>query len=155
MPVKIRPATPDDLQAITKLFRETIHHVSSKHYSPVQVAFWKSSTDDLPKWKKRIEEVYFLVAEKANQIIGFAYLKDGNYFDGLFVHHDHQGDGIATFLANTIEERVKENGYDSVHSDVSITAKPFFEKRGYTVDKFQMKPFKGVTFESFIVSKRL
>ena len=155
MSVNIRPATPDDLPVITKLFRETIQHISSNHYSPVQVAFWKSSTEDLPKWKKRIEDLYFIVAEKGNQIVGFAYMKDGNYFDGLFVHHDHQGDGIATILANTIEQKVIDNGYDSVHSDVSITAKPFFEKRGYIVDEFQMKPFKGVTFESYIVSKKL
>ena len=155
MAVKIRPAVPDDLPVVTKLFRETIHHVSSNHYSPVQVAFWKSSTDDLPKWEKRIEDLYFIVAEKDSQIVGFAYLKDGNYFDGLFVHHNHQGDGIATILASTIEQKVMDNGCDTVHSDVSITAKPFFEKRGYTVDEFQMKPFKGVTFESFVVSKSL
>ncbi|NNL79022.1 MAG: GNAT family N-acetyltransferase [Flavobacteriaceae bacterium] len=155
MSVQIRHATPDDLLMVTKLFRETIQHVSSNHYSPVQVAFWKSSTDDLPKWRKRIEDLYFIVAEKGSMIVGFAYLKDGNYFDGLFVHHEHQGDGIATLLADTIEEKVIDNGHKTVHSDVSITAKPFFEKRGYTVDEFQMKPFKGVTFESYIVSKTL
>ena len=109
----------------------------------------------MPKWEKRIDDWFFIVAEMDDEIIGFAYLNNGNYFDALFVHHEHQGKGIASVLADEIEAKVIANGFDSVHSDVSITAKPFFEKRGYTIEQLQKKPHRGMIYENYIVSKQL
>lgn len=150
----IRKAEVSDLQQITQLFRSTVREVNSKHYSPEQIEHWASSTDDLPKWRKRIEDWYFIVAEE-DKILGFAYLNDGNYFDALFVHHQHQGKGIASLLADHIEAKAKENGYDTIHSDVSETAKPFFAKRGYTIENLQRKEHRGMIYENYIVSKQI
>ena len=155
MAIQIKEASTKDVYTITTLFRETVRNVNSQHYTPAQIEHWTSSADDIPKWKKRIEDWYFILALEGDQIVGFAYLNNGNYFDGLFVHHEHQGKGIASLLAVAIEGRALANGYDSVQSDVSITAKPFFEKRGYTIEALQKKPYRGMIFENYIVSKQL
>ena len=126
--ITIRQAVSDDLEAVTSLFKNTIEKVNSQHYSAEQIKHWTSSANDLDKWQKRIEDWYFIVAERQGVIQGFAYLNNGNYFDGLFVHHQAQGLGIATKLADTIESKVLEDGFESIHSDVSITARSFFEK---------------------------
>ena len=155
MPIRIRAAKVKDVNEITTLFKETIKHINSQHYSADQIVHWMSSADDLPKWKKRIQEFYFLLAEYDEKIVGFAYLNNGNYFDGLFVHHQTQGMGIASLLSDAIETKIKADGFKSVHSDVSITAKPFFEKRGYTIEYLQEKPYRGMIFANYIVSKNL
>lgn len=46
----------------------------------------------------------------------------------MFVHKDFQGEGIATMLLNEIEQYAITNGIIRITSEVSLTARPFFEK---------------------------
>ncbi len=150
-----REATQDDLPEITAVFRDTIRTVNSQHYSEKQVEVWSSGADDIKKWQDRIKKFYFLIAEIDNQIVGFSYLKNGYYLDGLFVHKDYQRKTIASKLLRIMESRVSMNGFETIKSDVSITALPFFDSHFYEVEKKQKKSFKGLVFENYIVYKDL
>ena len=152
---KIRPATLEDIPEITSIFRDTITEINSKDYSEEQIKVWASGADDTGKWKERIKKFYFIVAEFDTSISGFAYLKNGNYFDGLFVHKDYQRKGIASKLMRIIESQVMMNGFETVKSDVSITALPFFENKDYNVIKKQEKNINGLVFENYVVEKKL
>tara|TARA_R110002094_G_scaffold24924_3_gene37143 strand:+ start:592 stop:1065 length:474 start_codon:yes stop_codon:yes gene_type:complete len=151
--IEIRQAALEDLQEITSLFRDTIIRVNSKDYSEQQIKVWASGADDIKKWEDRINKFYFIIAEIENSVVGFAYLKNGNYFDGLFVHKDYQRLGIASKLMRIIESQVMMNGFEIIKSDVSITALPFFDNKYYNVIKKQKKSFKGLVFENYIVEK--
>ncbi|WP_250433964.1 GNAT family N-acetyltransferase [Hanstruepera flava] len=155
MDIEIRQATVEDIPEITTLFRDTIREVNSKHYSDKQIQTWADGANDTQKWEDRINRLYFLVAESHNTIVGFAYLKNCNYFDGLFVHKDFQRQGIASKLLRIIESKVMMDGFEKIKSDVSITALPFFEDHYYDVIKKQKKILKGITFENYVVSKTL
>ncbi|MEY8870347.1 GNAT family N-acetyltransferase [Meridianimaribacter flavus] len=155
MELKIRQAILEDIPEITSVFRDTIRTINSKDYSEKQIQVWASGANDLDKWEDRIKNNYFIVAENEDRIVGFAYLKNGNYFDGLFVHKDYQRQGIAIKLMRIIESKVITNGYEIIKSDVSITALPFFEDQYYIVEKKQKKSFKGLVFENYIVHKEL
>lgn len=52
----------------------------------------------------------------------------------MFIHKDFQGKGVATLLLNEIERYAVAAGITRITSEVSITARPFFEKRGYIVE---------------------
>lgn len=155
MEIEIRQATLEDLPEITSIFRNTIRTVNSKDYSDKQIEVWASGADKTNKWTDRISKHYFIVAEINNQIVGFSYLTNGNYLDGLFVHKDFQRKSIASKLLRIMEARVAINGYDIIKSDVSITALPFFDSHFYEVEKKQKKSFKGLVFENYIVYKEL
>ena len=155
MDIEIRQATIEDVPEITTLFRDTVREVNSKDYSDKQIQTWSAGANDTEKWEERVNRFYFLIAETNDTIVGFAYLKNGNYFDGLFVHKDYQRQGIASKLLRIIESKVMMNGFDEIKSDVSITALPFFEDHYYDVIKKQKKVLKGMSFENYIVSKTL
>ncbi len=155
MDIEIRQATIEDIPEITTLFRDTVRAVNSQHYSDKQIQTWSAGANDTQKWEERINKFYFLVAETNDTIVGFAYLKNGNYFDGLFVHKNFQRHGIASKLLRIIESKAMMDGYEEIKSDVSITALPFFENHYYDVIKKQKKVIKGMTFENYIVSKTL
>lgn len=155
MDIEIRQATIEDIPEITTLFRDTVRAVNSQHYSDKQIQTWSAGANDTQKWEERINKFYFLVAETNDTIVGFAYLKNGNYFDGLFVHKDFQRHGIASKLLRIIESKAMMDGYEEIKSDVSITALPFFENHYYDVIKKQKKVLNGITFENYIVSKAL
>lgn len=155
MDIEIRQATIEDVPEITTLFRDTVREVNSKDYSDKQIQTWSAGANDTEKWEERVNRFYFLVAETNDTIVGFAYLKNGNYFDGLFVHKDYQRQGIASKLLRIIESKVMMDGFAEIKSDVSITALPFFEDHYYDVIKKQKKVLKGMSFENYIVSKTL
>ena len=153
--IQIREATLEDIPYITTIFRDTITHVNSKDYSEKQISVWASGALDIEKWEERINNSYFIVAEYKDNIVGFAYLTNGNYFDGLFMHKDYLRRGFGIKLMQIIESQVLSTGYEVIKADVSITALPFFEDQYYKVNKKHKKMYKGLAFESYIVSKEL
>lgn len=155
MEIDIRQAVLEDIPYITSLFRDTIVHINSRDYTDKQIRVWSSGADDIEKWTDRIKNSYFIVAEYRDTIVGMAYLTKGYYFEGLFVHKDYQHKGIGTHLMRIIESKVISEGFEIIKSDVSKTALIFFENQYYDVDKKQMKNFKGMNFENYLVSKEL
>ncbi len=153
--MEVRQAILDDLPEITSIFRDTVRHINAKDYSEQQIDLWSSGANNIEKWEDRIHNFYFIVAQIKGIIVGFAYLKNGNYFDGLFVHKNYQRQSIASKLMRSIESKVIMNGYDTISSDVSITALPLFKAYDYVVVKKQKKNFKGLVFENYIVKKQL
>ena len=153
--IQIRQATLEDLPEITTIFRDTIRAVNSKDYSEKQIDVWSSGADDADEWKDRIDNLYFLVAEFKGQIAGFAYLKNGCYLEGIYVHKGFQRRTIGSKLLRIMESRATANGYEVLKSDVSISAFPFFDSHYYEVEKRHKKNYKGLAFEHIIVYREL
>ena len=94
--------------------------------------------------------VIYEMAEQDGEILGFATL-DGDYFDHLFVRWDRQGQGIAKALAQVLEDRVWAKGCEQIRVHASITARPFFEKRGYRLVKEQQVERNGQKLTNFVM----
>ena len=89
-------------------------------------------------------------------IVGFADITTEGYLDRLFVHKDYQRQGIASRLVEKLELVLSKRGVNKITVEASITAKPFFECRGYLVIKEQNKPrLGGVTLTNFLMEKKL
>ena len=73
----------------------------------------------------------------------------------MFVHKDFQGKGIATALLNEIERHAIATGVTRITSEVSLTARPFFEKRGYIVEKEQKRKAHLLSLTNFWMGKEL
>jgi putative acetyltransferase len=133
--LKFRLAKKIDLDEIQKLFMETIKATCSKDYSDEQIGIWVESVKNKERWFGFIEKQYFLLAELDQIIVGFASLENRNpaYLNLMFVHKDYLRLGIAGELLNAIE--IEKSGGVDLESDVSVTAKAFFEKKGFRVQK--------------------
>lgn len=151
--IKICRATRQDVGNITQLFRDTIHQVNSKDYPEDEIADWSSWWTDHEKWQERMEEQYFITTMLDNKIVGFGSLATDGYLDFMFTHKDYQRQGVAGSLLREIERKAKEQGNDLIYSDVSITAKGFFEKHGYVVEKQQLKKSRNKELINFRMSK--
>jgi putative acetyltransferase len=149
----IRPATEADLATITRLFAETIRAVNARDYNEEQVRVWAAAAENGEKWRQRIMTQHFLVAEKGQRIIGFASLTHQGYLDLMYVDKDWQAQGIGRRLLRAIEETAGSLGIQRIESDVSITARPFFEKHGYRVENEQQVSIREVVFINYKMSK--
>ncbi len=152
----LRPAMPEDLPAICALFRDTILTVNLQDYTPEEVADWASCGDDIARWHTLFSTLHFLVAmDSAGNLTGYASLRDDGYLHSLFVHKDHQGEGIASALLSAMEDYARRHGIPEITSEVSLTARPFFERRGYQVVKAQKARARRLYLTNFVMSKSL
>lgn len=148
--MEIRAYRPADCKTLTELFYNTVHTVNAKDYTKEQLDAWATGTVDLEKWNQSLEEHFSLVALDGEKIIGFGDIDDTGYFDRLFVHSDYQGKGVAAAICDQLEQSVQ----GSIVTHASITARPFFEKRGYKIVKERQVERKGILLTNFIMEKK-
>lgn len=151
----IRTATLEDQDKITKLFRETILQINSKDYSDEQVETWAARADHTSKWRDRIRHQYFIIAEREGEILGFGSINRDGYLDTIFVHKDHQHEGVGTALLDKLLVYSREQGRSEVFTEASLTARPFMEKHGFRTQKPQQKVIDGVVFVNFSMVKHI
>ena len=153
--MNIRQANKNDLEGILSLFSETVAEVNKQDYSASQIEAWSSSAKDKERWLAKIDEQYFLVTEEGGTITGFASITEKGYLDTMFVHKNHQRKGIAKALITALIDYGRKKQVPEITTEGSITARPFFEKYGFSVVKKQKVNRKGVEIINFRMVKPL
>lgn len=133
--ISVRQANESDIGDITQLFYDTIQNINIRDYTQEEVDDWSSWKVDIDTWLEKMHEQYFVVAKIKNKIVGFSSLAPDGYLDFMFVDKDTQGQGVASALLSEIELKAIEQNNDLIYSDVSLTAKGFFENKGFIVEK--------------------
>ena len=139
-----------DCEEIAKLFYDTVHEINIRDYTAEQVNAWADGNIDLAAWDKSFLEHYTVVAEESGIIVGFGDITECGYLDRLYVHKDYQRKGTATAICDALES-YPDTDELTVHA--SITAKPFFISRGYSVVKEQEVVRRGVALTNFVMKK--
>ena len=148
----IREYQTSDCSELAELFYNTVHTINAKDYSKEQLDVWATGHINFETWNESLQEHYSLVAIDNDIIVGFGDIDCTGYLDRLYVHHDYQGKGVATAICNKLEKAVN---VDIVTTHASITARPFFEKRGYKVVKEQQVVRKGIFLTNYLMEKIL
>lgn len=151
--MKIRKADLKDLAAILDVFEMSIRVLCEEDYTKEQIEVWAMAGEKTEKWRTRIELQYFLVATIDEKIVGFAALEGWNYVDLMYIHPDFTGQGIASQLYEQLEQAAKANGSGYLLSDVSITARPFVEQRGFRLLHPNQNLIGGVEIINFRMRK--
>lgn len=147
--MQLRPYRTQDCPALAGLFYDTVHTVNARDYTPPQLDAWADVHVNLAAWDRSLSEHHSLVAVWDGVIVGFGDMASDGYLDRLYVHKDYQGRGIATALCDALEQAVP--GPYTTHA--SITARPFFEHRGYRVVREQQVERKGILLTNFVMQK--
>ena len=127
--MEIRKYQSSDLKVICELFYETINTINRYDYNNDQIKVWSNRSNFLLTQDDFFNSMYTLVA----------------------VDKDYQGKQIATKLCDKLEQYCKDVKSLTVHA--SISAKPFFEKRGYKVIKEQSVKVDNVYLTNYLMEK--
>ncbi|MDE7056471.1 MAG: GNAT family N-acetyltransferase, partial [Lactobacillus sp.] len=139
-----------DCKELINLFYNTIHTVNIKDYTSEQLDAWAPKNIDLKKWDHSFRKHETVVALEDNKIVGFGEIDRSGYLDRLFVDKNYQNQGIATALCEELEASVEEK---KIITHASITARPFFEHRGYRMIKEQKVLRHGIELINFVMEK--
>lgn len=153
--MKLRKGGIDDIEALRKLFRDTVSFVCKKDYDSHQIDVWKDSLNDVQRWHKIFLDQFVIVVLMNNTIIGFATLNNGNEIDLLYVHKDYQRIGVATMLYEEVEREAIRLNADKLNAKVSRTALAFFMKMGFITIKEQQVESCGIYLVNYVMTKKL
>ncbi|MBM3201202.1 MAG: GNAT family N-acetyltransferase [Chlamydiae bacterium] len=154
--ISIRAYHSSDVEALMKIFYNTVHKINCKDYTKKQLDVWaplsclKSVT-----WAEKFAKTNPIIATIDHQIVGFAeFLADG-YIDCFYCHHEWIRKNVGSTLMQEILQRAKNAPIERVFSEVSITAKPFFEKWGFHVTSLQKIQKNGVELINFKMEREV
>ena len=150
--MKLRIYRPGDLEEIYQLFYDTVHFVNRADYSPEQLDAWAPRQMDRSRWEQSLAEHETWVAWEERRIVGFGDLAQNGYLDRLYVHKDYQRQGVASMLCDQLE---KACTVEKIVTHASITARPFFENRGYEVVRAQQVIRGNCILTNYLMEKRV
>lgn len=147
--MEIRLYQPTDCAELAKLFYDTVHTVNAQDYIKEQLYVWATGNVDLEKWNQSFQEHYSVVATDADAIVGFGDIDGTGYLDRLYVHKDYQRKGIASAICDKLELAIRGR----IITHASITARAFFEQRGYRIVKEQQVERQKVILKNYVIEK--
>ncbi len=148
----IREYLPSDCKYLAELFYQTVHSINAKDYTDEQLNVWATGNVDLKEWNQSLSRHFSLVAIKDGIIAGFGDIDKTGYLDRLYVHKDYQNQGIATAICDKLEHAF---GVSKITTHASITAKPFFLHRGYSIIREQQVIRADIPLTNYIMEKPL
>ncbi|MGG6265152.1 GNAT family N-acetyltransferase [Leptolyngbya sp. AN03gr2] len=151
----IRLFRPEDADQVAKLFHDTVREVNIRDYSIAQVQAW--SPDDLyfRDWATICAQRFTYVADEAGLILGFGELEADGHIGCFYCHKDYQRQGVGQAIYQAIEVKARELNVDRLFTEVSITAKPFFQKLGFAMITEQEVFCRGEMLTNYQMEKKL
>ncbi len=155
MQLVIRPFRDADAPALWQVFHSAIHGIASRDYSPEQIEVWAPPQWDTAQWAERMRGIQPFVAEREGVIVGYADVQENGYIDHFFVAVNTARQGVGSELMKKIHDTAASQALPSLFAHVSITARPFFERWGFTVEREQTLELGTVALTNFLMRKQL
>ncbi len=148
--IVLRPYEVGDCSPMAQLFYNTVHSVNKSDYSQEQLDAWASGIIDFNAWHEKFSSSVTIIAECQGVLRGFANRAARGEIDFLYVHKDYQRQGIGSIMLRFLE--MQRHG-ELPWAFVSLTARPFFESRGYAVLRENRVLRKGVVLKNYLMKK--
>lgn len=153
---RIRPYEHADAGITLAIFTDAVTRTAAEHYSPEQIREWaRSGERDAEDWHVSMSSRNSFVATIRDEVVGFSDVDERGYIDMLFVSPRHQGLGVARAMLVEAERQAREQYARDLSADASITARPFFEKHGFSVESRQEPVRQGVKLVNYRMRKPL
>jgi putative acetyltransferase len=151
----VRKFRVGDEAALFRIYYSAIHQVASRDYSRAQVEAWAPADLDRSLWETRMRGINPFVIEADGLLIAYADLQESGYIDHFFVAGDHPRQGAGRLLMESIHESARRQSLETLTSDVSRTAQPFFEHFGFEVLEQRSPTIRGVVVPNALMRKTL
>lgn len=153
--ITIRDFQEADAPTLWALFFNTVRNVNRRDYTEQQVKAWAQEGFDSQLWLKKMISIQPFVAELDGVIVGYSDVQPSGLVDHFFCHHEYQGQGVGRVLMIHVIKQAEAKGLGRIYSEVSITARPFYEHMGFTVVNEQQIEVRGATLTNYVMERHL
>jgi len=131
----VRAAYPDDAPALSALIQNTLRTTNAADYAPEVIEkICAHFTPEQVHQKLAAREVFAALAD--GTIAGTASFA-GNRLLALYVAPSFQGQGVGACLVRHIETLAVARGLEELWLSSSLTARGFYERLGYHMQKLE------------------
>lgn len=155
--MRLRPYRPGDAPRLAKIFQESIREIGARDYSAAQVEAWAG-----PRLRaERLHDKYsdgratFIAVDEADRAIAFSDVEADGHVDMLYCDPAHARRGFASALLAAVEASAREANITTLYAEASETARPVFEKAGYTAVSRRDFEVEGVAMHNWKMEKQL
>ena len=140
---------------LRQLLFDTVHRINIHDYSQDQVDAWASVDYDEKAWIDRLMKSQPWVAVEAGELVGFAEMDAKGKIECFYVHYAWQGRGAGGALLEKIELKALDIGLSRLEVEASITARGFFQRKGFELIRRQQVDRGGVILSNFLMAKQI
>ena len=144
-------------QQLYPVFEAAVRTSCAADYTLEQIDAWVRK-GDLRRWNRLLmSDLWFMAALHipTNEVAGFTSVDPTGYMHSMFVHPAHQHRGVGTFLMSEAEKFAMRFKVAALDAEVSMTARPFFERMGFRVQCAHLSEAFGVEMDNYVMSKPL
>ena len=153
--ITIRQYKPQDTRALWEVFFFTVRKINIKHYSQQQVEAWAPNNWNQEAWLEKMLQINPYIAEVNGQVAGYTDLQDSGLIDHFFCHYQFQGKGVGRAMMEHVKAQAKQGGISRLYDEVSITARPFYERMGFKLVREQQVEMRGQLLTNFVMEQYL
>ena len=153
--MQIRLFETQDAEQLARLFHETVHEINVHDYSTSQVNAWAPDDINFRNWVEVCSHRFTYVADDEGVIAGFGELEPNGHIDCFYCHKNYQRCGVGSQIYKAIEAKALELPVSRLFTEASITAKPFFQRMGFSVVNQQEVTRRSEIFINYVMEKFL
>jgi putative acetyltransferase len=151
----IRDFMPADAPAMAQLYFESARRLGGRNYSQAQIEAWAPAPADPAAVLARASDGRVtLVAISDGTVAGYIDLEADGHVDHLYVHPGAAGWGVGARLIDEIVARARTAGMRRVHAEVSETARPLFERKGFAILHRRAFSVRGVPIHNYAMERQ-
>lgn len=153
--LSVRPYQSSDAVTLSALYEASVRGLGARCYSAVQVDAWASLTPTPESLDGRMQDGRTRLVALTDDIAGFIDVEADGHIDLLYVAPAAAGLGVARTLLETAEALAPLSGANRLYAEASETARPVFERLGFSVVARRDFEVAGVAIHNWAVEKAL
>ena len=153
--LSVRPYQSSDAAVLSALYEDAVRGLGARDYSPAQIEAWASLTPSSDDLDRRMADGRTRLVAVAEDIVGFIDVEPDGHVDLLYVAPAAAGRGVARVLLETAEALAPLSGANRLYAEASETARPVFERLGFSVIARRDFEVAGVRIHNWAVEKTL
>lgn len=136
--MKLRRVEEGDLEALARLYRESVRAEAPGHYGEAQIEVWASFPEREEDFRAFVLDPHTLVAEDESGIVGFGGLYEDGHLASLYVRSDRTRHGVGTALLSALLEQGELEGIETFRTEASEMSRGLFERFGFVLDSVEV-----------------
>ena len=153
--LSVRPYQPADAPALSALYGASVRALGVRDYSPAQIQAWASQAPSADELDRRMADGRSRLVAVMGEVAGFIDVETDGHIDLLYVAAAAAGQGVGRLLIETAEALAPLSGATRLYAEASETARPVFDKLGFSVIARRDFEVAGVPIHNWAVEKTL
>ena len=155
--ITLRAMREDDADAMAEVYRRSVRALGARDYTPEQVEAWASRGPDAARFRQMIADGRrgWVAVDAEGGVCGFVDLEADGHVDFLYVDPDRAGQGVAGRLLTEVGQAARSTGLKHLYVEASETARPVFERHGYTVTRRRDFEIGEVAIHNYAMERTL